>query len=152
MSLSEQIQKDMVEAMRAKQELRLSVLRMMKAAIKNKEIDKRSPLDDKEAVQVLSTMVKQRRDSIEQFNKGNRPELAAKEADEIKLIEGYMPKAVSEEDVRTAVRAVIGEMGAPTAKDMGTVMKNTMAKFAASGVRAEGKTVSEIVKQELAGK
>jgi hypothetical protein len=152
MSLSEQIQKDMVEAMRAKQELRLSVLRMMKAAIKNKEIDKRSPLDDKEAVQVLSTMVKQRRDSIEQFNKGNRPELAAKEADEIKLIEGYMPKAASEEDVRTAVRAVIGEMGAPTAKDMGTVMKNTMAKFAASGVRAEGKTVSEIVKQELAGK
>jgi uncharacterized protein len=152
MSLSEQIQKDMVEAMRAKQELRLSVLRMMKAAIKNKEIDKRSPLDDKEAVQVLSTMVKQRRDSIEQFNKGNRPELAAKEADEIKLIEGYMPKAASEEDVRTAVRAVIAEMGAPTAKDMGTVMKNTMAKFAASGVRAEGKTVSEIVKQELAGK
>lgn len=152
MSLSEQIQKDMVDAMRAKQELRLSVLRMMKAAIKNKEIEKRSALDDKEAMQVLSTMVKQRRDSIEQFNKGNRPELAAKEADEIKLIEAYMPKAVSEDDVRTTVRAVIADMGAPTAKDMGTVMKNAMAKFAASGVRAEGKTVSEIVKQELAGK
>ena len=152
MSLSEQIQKDMVEAMRAKQELRLSVLRMMKAAIKNKEIDKRSALDDKEAVQVLSTMVKQRRDSIEQFTKGNRPELAAKEADEIKVIETYMPKAVSEDDVRATVRAVIAEMGAPSAKDMGTVMKNAMAKFAASGVRAEGKTVSEIVKQELAGK
>ena len=152
MSLSEQIQKDMVDAMRAKQELRLSVLRMMKAAIKNKEIEKRSALDDKEAIQVLSTMVKQRRDSIEQFNKGNRPELAAKEADEIRLIEAYMPKAVSEDDVRTTVRAVIAEMGTPTAKDMGTVMKGAMAKFAASGVRAEGKTVSEIVKQELAGK
>src|SRR5438270_10672437 len=80
MTLSEQIQKDMVEAMRGKQELRLSVLRMMKSAVKNKEIDKRAPLDDKEVVQVLSTMVKQRRDSIEQFTKGNRPELAAKEA------------------------------------------------------------------------
>ena len=152
MSLSEQIQKDMVDAMRAKQELRLSVLRMMKAAIKNKEIEKRSALDDKEAIQVLSTMVKQRRDSIEQFNKGNRPELAAKEANEIRLIEAYMPKAVSEDDVRTTVRAVIAEMGTPTAKDMVTVMKGAMAKFAASGVRAEGKTVSEIVKQELAGK
>jgi uncharacterized protein YqeY len=151
MSLSEQIQKDMVEAMRAKQELRLSVLRMMKTAVKNKEIEKRSALDDREVVQVLSTMVKQRRDSIEQFNKGNRPELAAKEVDEIKIIEGYMPKAVSEDDVRTTVRAVIAEMGSPTAKDMGTVMKNAMAKFAASGLRAEGKTVSEIVKQELAG-
>jgi uncharacterized protein len=152
MTLSEQIQKDMVEAMRSKQELRLSVLRMMKSAVKNKEIDKRAPLDDKEVVQVLSTMVKQRRDSIEQFTKGNRPELAAKEADEIKLIEGYMPKAASEDDVRNTVRAVIAEMGSPTTKDMGTVMKNTMAKFAASGVRAEGKTVSEVVKQELAGK
>ena len=152
MSLSEQIQKDMVQAMRAHEELRLSVLRMMKSAIKNKEIDKRAPLEDKEIVQVLSTMVKQRRDSIEQFTKGNRPELAAKEAQEITLIESYMPKAVSDDDVRTTVRAVIAEMGSPTAKDMGTVMKNAMAKFAASGVRAEGKTVSEIVKQELAGK
>ena len=150
--MSEQIQKDMVEAMRAKEELRLSVLRMMKSAIKNKEIDKRAPLDDKEVVQVLSTMVKQRRDSIEQFTKGNRPELAAKEGEEIKLIEAYMPKAVSEDDVRAAVKATIAEMESPTAKDMGTVMKNTMAKFAATGVRAEGKMVSEIVKQELAGK
>src|SRR5690349_3984262 len=152
MSMSEQIQKDMVEAMRAKEELRLSVLRMMKSAIKNKEIDKRAPLDDKEVIQVLSTMVKQRRDSIEQFTKGNRPELAAKEGEEIKLIEAYMPKAVSEDDVRAAVKATIAEMESPTAKDMGTVMKNTMAKFAATGVRAEGKMVSEIVKQELAGK
>jgi uncharacterized protein YqeY len=152
MPIVEQITKDMTEAMKAREELRLSTLRMVKTALKNKEIDKRAPLDDKEIVQVLSTMVKQRRDSIEQFTKGNRPELAAKEADEIKLIEAYMPKAVSEDDVRTTVRDVIAEMGSPTAKDMGTVMKNAMAKFAASGVRAEGKTVSEIVKQELAGK
>jgi uncharacterized protein YqeY len=152
MSLSEQIQKDMVEAMRSKEELRLSVLRMMKSAIKNKEIEKRAPLDDKEAIQVLSTMVKQRRDSIEQFTKGNRPELAAKEGEEIKVIEGYMPKAISEDDVRATVRATIAEMGSPTMKDMGTVMKNAMAKLSAGGGRVEGKTVSEIVKQELAGK
>lgn len=152
MTLSEQIQKDMTEAMRARDERRLSVLRMMKTAIKNKEIDKRAALEDREAIQVLSTMIKQRRESIEQFTKGNRPELAEKEAGEITLIETYMPKAASDEDVRARVRAVIAEMGSPTMKDMGTVMKNVMAKFAAENSRVEGKTVSEMVKQELAGK
>ncbi len=150
MSISEQITKDMTAAMKAREELRLSTLRMMKSAIKNKEIEKRSPLDDKEALQVLSTMIKQRKDSIEQFTKGGRQELADKEASEIAIIETYMPKAVGEEEIIAAVRATIAEMGSPTMKDMGTVMKNTMAKFA--GARVDGKIVSEAVKKELAGK
>ena len=150
MSLSEQVQKDMIDAMRNKQELRLSTLRMVKAALKNKEIDKRSVLDEKEELQVFSTLIKQRRDSIDAFEKGNRPELAKKEAEEITIIEAYMPKAVSEADVAASVKATIAEMGTPTMKDMGTVMKNVMAKFA--GARVDGKLVSETVKKELAGK
>ena len=151
MGISEQVQKDMVEAMRSRDELRLSTLRMVKAAIKNKEVDKRAPLDEKEAQQVLATLVKQRRDSIEQFLKGGRQELADKEAAEIKLIEAYLPKAVGEEEIAAAVKATIAEMGSPTMKDMGTVMKNVMAKLQASGARVEGKTVSEIVKKQLGG-
>src|SRR5215469_9757253 len=151
MGLSDQIQKDMVEAMRSRDELRLSTLRMVKAAIKNKEVEKRAPLDDKEAQQVLATLVKQRKDSIEQFLKGGRQELADKEAAEIKIIEAYLPKAVGEEEIAAAVKAVIAEMGSPTLKDMGTVMKNVMAKLQTSGARVEGKTVSEMVKKQLGG-
>jgi hypothetical protein len=150
MSLSEQIQKDMIAAMKSKEEERLSTLRMMKSAVKNKEIDKRAPLDDKEVLAVLSTMIKQRKDSSEQFTKGNRPELAAKEEREITLIESYMPRTASEEQVVETVKATIAEMGSPTMKDMGTVMKAVMAKFA--DVRVDGKVVSETVKRELAGK
>jgi uncharacterized protein len=150
MSLSEQVQKDLVDAMRKKEELRLSTLRMMKAALKNKEIEKRGKLEEKEELQVFTTMIKQRKDSIEQFEKGNRPELAKKEAEEIVVIEGYMPKAVGEEEVVAAVRATITEMGTPTMKDMGAVMKNVMAKFA--NARVDGKLVSETVKKELTGK
>lgn len=152
MSLSEKIQKDMTDAMRARDEQRLSCLRMVKAALKNKEIDKRGPLDDKEAQAILSTLIKQRKDSIEQFTKGGRQELADKEAAEIVLIESYMPKALSEQDIAATVKATIAEMGSPTMKDMGTVMKNAMAKFSASGARVDGKVVSEAVKRELVGK
>src|SRR5215831_10035376 len=127
MSIPEKIQQDMVEAMRSRQEPRLSTLRMVKTALKNKEIDKRAPLDDKEALAVLSTLIKQRKDSIEQFTKGGRQELADKEAAEIKIIESYMPTAAGEEEVVAAVRSTITEMGTPTMKDMGTVMKNAMA-------------------------
>src|SRR5262250_2920625 len=109
MGLSDQIQKDMVEAMRSREELKLSTLRMVKSAIKNKEIDKRAPLDDKECQQVLATLIKQRRDSIEQFQKGGRQELADKEAAEITLIEAYMPKALGEAEVVAAVKATIAE-------------------------------------------
>jgi len=149
MGISEQVQRDMVEAMRKREELRLSTLRMVKAALKNKEIEKRAPLDDKESQQVLSTLIKQRRDSIEQFQKGGRQELANKEAAEIKLIEAYLPQALGGEEITNAVKAAITEMGSPTMKDMGTVMKNVMAKLQASGARVEGKTVSEIVKKQL---
>jgi uncharacterized protein len=150
MTLTERVQKDMVDAMRKKEELRLSTLRMMKSALKNKEIDKRAALDEKEELQVFSTLIKQRKDSIEAFEKGNRPELAKKEAEEIAIIEAYMPKALGEDDIVAAVKATIAEMGSPTMKDMGTVMKNVLAKFA--GARVDGKLVSDTVKKELAGK
>jgi len=152
MTLSEQVQKDMTEAMKARDELRLSTLRMMRSALKSKEIDKRAPLDDREAQQILQTMIKQRKDSIDAFVKGNRQELADKEQSEIGIIESYLPKAVGEAEITAAVKASIAEMGAPTLKDMGTVMKNVMAKFAAEGARVDGKVVSEAVKRELQGK
>src|SRR5512140_1745065 len=150
MTLTEQIQKDMVAAMKAKEEARLSTLRMMKAAVKNREIEKRAALEDREVLQVLSTMIKQRKDSAEQFTKGNRPELAAKEEAEIVLIESYMPKTAGEDQIVAAVKATIAEMGSPTMKEMGAVMKAVMAKFA--DIRVDGKVVSETVKRELAGK
>ncbi len=152
MSMMEQVQKDITEAMRSRDELRLSTLRMVKTALKNREIEKRGPLDDKEAQQVLNTLIKQRKDSVEQFTRGGRTELAQKEAAEIKLIEAYLPKEVGAEEVLATVRATIAEMGAPTMKDVGTVMKNVMAKFAAAGVRVDGKMVNERVRGELAGK
>ena len=152
MTLSEQIQKDITTAMKARDEQRLSCLRMVKTALKNREIEKMAPLDDKEAQQVLSTLIKQRKDSVEQFNKGGRQEMADKEAAEIKLIETYMPKAAGEDDIVAGVKAVIAEMGAPTMKDLGTVMKNVMARFSAAGVRVEGKQVSDVVKRELTPK
>ncbi|MEO6119691.1 MAG: GatB/YqeY domain-containing protein [Terriglobales bacterium] len=156
-TIADTIHKDMTDAMRAREELRLSTLRMMKSAVKSKEIDKRAPLEDAETLQILSTMIKQRKESIEQFNKGGRPELAEKEAAEIVIIEAYMPQSASQEQVDATVKATIAEMGsptgsAPTMKDMGTVMKNAMAKFAAAGTRVDGKMVSEAVKRELAGK
>jgi uncharacterized protein len=151
MGISEQVQKDMVEAMRNRSELKLSTLRMVKSALKNKEIEKRAPLDPKEEQQVLATLIKQRRDSIEQFQKGGRQELANKEAAEIALIEAYMPKAMGEDEVAAAVKATIAEMGSPTMKDMGAVMKNVMAKLQAGGARVEGKMVSDAVKKQLGG-
>lgn len=150
MPLIDQIQKDIVEAMKARDEQRLSCLRMVKAALKNKEIEKMAPLDDKESQQVLSTLIKQRKDSVEQFTKGGRQEMADKEAAEIKLIEAYLPKAAGEEEIAAGIRAAIAEMSpAPTIKDMGTVMKNAMARFNAAGMRVDGKAVSEAVKKEL---
>jgi uncharacterized protein YqeY len=149
MTISEQVHKDMIEAMKAHAELRLSTLRMMRSALKNREIDKRAPLEDREAQQVLQTMIKQRKDSIEAFVKGGRQELADKEQEEIGIIEAYLPKAAGSDEITAAVKATIAEMGSPTLKDMGTVMKNVMAKFAAGGIRVDGKVVSEAVKREL---
>jgi hypothetical protein len=147
MSIVDRISQDMVQAMKSREELKLSTLRMVKSALKNKEIEKRAALDDKEAMAVLNTLIKQRKDSIDQFTKGGRIDLAKKEEAEIGIIEGYLPKALGDEEIAAAVRSTIAEMGSPTMKDMGTVMKNTMAKFA--GARVDGKVVSEIVKREL---
>jgi len=152
MSLIEQIQKDITTAMKARDEQRLSTLRMVKTALKNREIEKMSPLDEKEAQKVLSILINQRKDSVEQFTKGGRQEMADKEAAEIVLIETYLPKAAGEAEIAAGVKATIAEMGSPTMKEMGTVMKNVMARFAAAGMRVDGKVVSEAVKKELTGK
>lgn len=155
MSLVEQIRKDMVGAMKERAAERLSTLRMVISALKNKEIEQRSEVTDAQAVQVLTTMIKQRKDSIEQFTKGNRPELAQKEAAEITVIEGYMPKSAGEDELRALVVATVAEMRAGGAslgpKDMGSVMKAAQAKIQASGMRADGKVVSEMVKAALVG-
>ena len=152
MALVEQITKDMTAAMKAREELRLSTLRMVKAALKNKEIDKRAALDDQEALAILGTLIKQRKDSIEQFTRGGRQDLVDKEAAEIAIIESYMPKAVGADEIVATVRATLAEMGSPSLKDMGAVMKAVMAKFAAAGARVDGKLVSETVKRELTPK
>jgi len=149
MSIAEQIQKDITAAMKTREEARLSALRMMKTALKNREVEKMAPLDDQESVKVLSTLIKQRKESVEQFRKGGRNEMADREEAEITLIESYMPQAASEDQVVAGVRAVISEMGAPKMKDMGAVMKNVMARFQGAGTRVDGKQVSDVVKREL---
>ena len=110
-----------------------------------------APLDDKESLQVLSTLIKQRKESAEQFRQGGRDQMAEREEAEITLIESYMPKAAGQAEVEAGVKAVIAEMGTPTMKDMGTVMKNAMARFQAANMRVEGKMVSDVVKRELSG-
>jgi hypothetical protein len=147
MTLQEKIQSHLADAMRSKDALRLSVLRMMKTAVKNKEIDKMKPLEEGEVIAVLNTLVKQRKDSVEQFRKGGREELAQKEESEIKIIEEYLPAAASDEDIRSAVEGAIQETGAASMKDMGKVMKATMARLA--GKTADGSRVSQLVKEKL---
>lgn len=154
MSLPQQIEKDIVAAMKARDSERTTALRMLKTALKNKEIDKREPLTDAEAIQVLTTLIKQRRESIEQFTKGNRPELAAKEAAEIEMIEAYMPKAAGEDEIRKIVEETIAELAVSGddlgPKDMGMAMKAVQARIQAKGLRADGRQVSELVKARLA--
>lgn len=155
-AIGEKLGKDIVTAMKAREQETLTTLRMVKSALKNKEIDKREALTDAEEQSILTTLLKQRRESVEQFTKGNRPELAAKELVEIGLIEGYMPKAASEDDLRAMVAEAVAQVTAenggtrPGPKEMGLVMKSAQAKIAASGARADGKVVSELVKAELA--
>jgi len=154
MAISEKIQKDIITAMKAKDEHVLTTLRMVKSAMKNKEIDKREPLTDAEEAQILTTLIKQRRESVESFTKGGRPELAEKEKVEIGMIEGYLPQAASEEEVRVIVQGAIAHLAEggtkPGPKDMGAAMKVVQQRLLADGVRAEGKIVSELVKAELA--
>jgi uncharacterized protein YqeY len=147
MNIQEKIQAHLSDAMRSKDALRLSVLRMMKTAVKNKEVEKMKPLEDSEAVAILNTLVKQRRDSIEQFRKGGREELAQKEEAEIRIIEEYLPAAATEEDVRRAIDEAVQETGAASMKDMGKVMKAALARLA--GKTADGSRVSQLVKEKL---
>ncbi|HTA86061.1 MAG TPA: GatB/YqeY domain-containing protein [Silvibacterium sp.] len=153
-SIAARIEKDIIAAMKARDGERTTALRMVKTALKNREIEKRAPLDEAESLQILTTLIKQRRDSIEQFTKGNRPELAAKEASEIELIEGYMPKAADEQEIRKLVEETLAELAVSGTdlgpKDMGTAMKAVQARIQAAGLRADGRQVSEIVKGELA--
>jgi uncharacterized protein len=154
--LEARISQEIVLAMKARDAERTGTLRLIKTALKNKAIDKRGLLTAPEEQQTLATMIKQRRDSIEQFTKGNRPELAAKEAAEIVVIEEFLPKALDEEGLRALVLEIVNERTAvtgqkPTAKDMGPVIKEVQARLQASGVRAEGRIVSESVKAALAG-
>lgn len=155
MTIAEKLQVDIVAAMKARQEHRLTTLRMVKSALKSKEIDKRVALTEAEEAQILTTLIKQRKDSAEQFSKGNRPELAEKELAEIAMIEAYLPKAAGEDEIRTIVQSTLAELAAtgakPGPKEMGTVMKAVQQKVAAAGLRADGRLVSEIVKAELAG-
>jgi uncharacterized protein len=147
MRLRDRISGDLTAAMKEKNPERLSVLRMMKTAIRNREIDERGELDDARAIQVLSTMIKQRKDSIEQFSRGGRQDLADKEAREITVIEGYLPAAVSDEEIGQMVDEVVRETGAQSLKDIGSVMKLCMARFA--GKLVDGKKVNAAVKQRL---
>jgi uncharacterized protein len=153
-SITARLEQDIIAAMKARDSERTTALRMVKTALKNKEIEKRQPLTEAEAQQILTTLIKQRRESVEQFTKGNRPELAAKETAEIALIEAYMPKAAGEDEIRQQVQRAISELTASGAtlgpRDMGTVMKAVQARIQAAGIRADGRQVSEIVKAELA--
>jgi uncharacterized protein YqeY len=147
MPIVEQIEKDLVAAMKAREELRLSVLRMAKAALMNKKVELGKPVGDPEALAVLRTLIKQRRDSVEQFRKGGRDDLADKEEAEIKFIEGYLPAGASEEEIDAAVAAALQETGATSAKDLGKVMKAAMVKLAGKSV--DGKHVNEKARAKL---
>jgi uncharacterized protein YqeY len=147
MLLRDKVNADIASAMKAKSAARLSALRMMKAAITNKGVEKGHDLDDAEVLQVLASLVKQRRDSIEQFSKAGRTDLVAKETAEIAVLEEYLPPAASPEEIDAAVAAAIAETGAASPKDMGKVMKAVMPKLA--GKNADGRTINEAVRRKL---
>ncbi|MGH9793425.1 MAG: GatB/YqeY domain-containing protein [Candidatus Acidiferrales bacterium] len=149
MSLSERIQLDLTAAMKARDELRTSVLRMVKSALKNKEVEKMKPLDEPEAVQLLQSLVKQRRESIEQFSKGGRADLAERESREIAVIESYLPAAPTIEEMDAAITAAIAESGATSAKQMGAVVKAARARL--TGKTIDGKFLSDRVRACLEG-
>ena len=147
MSLKQQIISDLTTSMKAQDAPRTSTLRMVKAAVMNREIEKGGEMDDEEMAKLLRSLVKQRRDSVEQYEKAGRQELADKEKTEIDVIEAYLPQAASREEIEAAVAAAISETGASSMKDMGRVMKAAQAALA--GKNADGRTVSELVKTKL---
>jgi hypothetical protein len=147
MALLDRIQIDMVAAMRAKDQARLNAIRMIKAALKKHEVDSMKPLDEPTELQVLGTLVKQRREAADMFRKGGRAELADKEDDELKLIESYMPAAPSDQEIDDAIAAALAETGVNSAKQMGLVMKAAQSKLA--GKRVDGKALSDKVRARL---
>jgi uncharacterized protein YqeY len=148
MPLLDQIQKDIIAAMKGREEARLDALRMIKTALKKHEIDSMKPLDEPTELQILNTLIKQRKEASDMFRKGNRPELADKEDAEQKLIESYMPSAPTEEEVDQAIAAAMAESGITSLKQMGVVMKAAQAKLA--GKRVDGKALSDRVRSKLA--
>jgi uncharacterized protein YqeY len=147
MSLRDRLTEDLKVAMKARDQLRMDVIRMIKAAVLNKEVETKKDLDDAEMSRIMTTMIKQRKESVEQYEKGQRTELAAKERQEISIIESYLPQALSSEELDRTVDAVIRETGAGSAKDMGAVMKAVMARLA--GQTVDGKHVSDLVRSKL---
>jgi uncharacterized protein YqeY len=148
MALLDRIQTDMVAAMRAKDEMKLNAIRMIKTALKKHEVDSMKPLDEGTELQILGTLIKQRREAADMFRKGDRAELADKEEAELRLIESYMPSAPSEQEIDAAIAAAMAETGANSAKQMGVVMKAAQAKLA--GKRVDGKALSDKVRAKLA--
>ncbi|HEX2443961.1 MAG TPA: GatB/YqeY domain-containing protein [Vicinamibacterales bacterium] len=147
MTFLERVTADIASAMRAKDQVRLAPLRMLKAALMNREVEKGRPLDEPESLQVVSALIKQRRDSIEQFQRGGRQDLADRESAEIGQLQSYLPPPLDQAAIERAVDAAIAEAGATSAKDMGRVMKIVMPKL--SGAAVEGRTVNEIVRRKL---
>jgi uncharacterized protein YqeY len=151
MGLSETITKDLTAAMKARDAARTSVLRMAKAALKNREIEKGEGLDEAEVVKTLQGLVKQREDSAEQYDAGGRPELARKEREEIEVLREYLPAGVSAEEVEAAVAKAIADTGASSPRDMGNVMKAAMAALAGTGKTVDGKQVNTAARRQLGG-
>jgi uncharacterized protein YqeY len=147
MSLHDRLSEDLKGAMKAKDQLRTSVIRMIKAAVLNKELELKKNLDDAEMSRVMTTLVKQRQESVEEYQKAKRDDLAGKELQEISIIEGYLPKALSQEEIVQVVESVIRETSATTLKDMGPVMKAVLARLA--GQPVDGKQLSDLVRSKL---
>ncbi len=147
MSLHDRLSEDLKLAMKAKDQLRMDVIRMVKAAIFNRQLELKKDLDDAEMSRVMTTLVKQRREAAEQYQKANRQDLAGKELREISIIESYLPKALSQDEIGQLIEAVIRETGAKTLKEMGAVMKTVMARLA--GQTVDGKQISDLVRAKL---
>ncbi len=149
MSFAERVQQELTAALKARDELRLNVLRMLKTALRNREVEKMGKLDDGDALAVVRTLIKQRREAVEEYTKVGRPDRAATEQKEIAILESYLPAAVSEEEIRKAIEEAVRETAASSAKDIGKVMKAVMGRFA--GKNVDGKRVNELVRARLSG-
>jgi uncharacterized protein len=147
MSLRDRLTEDLKSAMKSRDQLRMDVIRMIKAAVLNKEVEQKKDLDDAEMSRVMTTLIKQRRESVEHFEKAQRADLAAKERQEISIIEGYLPPALSDQDLETMIQSVLAETGARSLKEMGTVMKTVTARL--PGQAIDGKRISDLVRAKL---